>query len=97
MACRCGQAGCVQDLDPDTGGRARESTPFRPDPARPFDSTWQHIHAKPDADAYPFLTGPRTADCPTCKGTGEVVDYPPDDDERLIACGHCGGTGELTR
>lgn len=50
----------------------------------------------PDPDAYTFSIGPPTLDnCPTCKGTGEVTDYPPDDDERTIACGTCGGTGEV--
>lgn len=57
------------------------------------------FEAEPDQrqledEAYGYSTGAKGDDCTACKGTGEVVDYPPDDDERLIACGHCGGTGE---
>jgi len=35
--------------------------------------------------------------CTACKGTGEIVEYPADDDERLVACPRCGGTGEGLR
>lgn len=49
-----------------------------------------------DPDAYSFSIGPDTLDnCPTCKGTGEISEYPADDDERLVACPTCGGTGEI--
>lgn len=35
--------------------------------------------------------------CSECKGTGEIVEFPADEDERLVACPRCGGTGEGLR
>lgn len=32
--------------------------------------------------------------CTPCSGTGEVIEFPPDDDERMVVCPACGGTGE---
>lgn len=68
---------------------ARTLSDHRPDPS----TVYQH----PD-DAYPFTAqapgAPVLADCAACKGTGEITEYPADDDERLVACPTCGGTGE---
>lgn len=64
---------------------ARDLSDARP-PARPL-----------DPDLFVFKIREPDPACSECKGTGEVVDYPPDDDERLIACGRCGGTGEGIR
>lgn len=69
---------------------ARRYSDRRPDPST--------VYRHPDDDAYPMTApAPQGPDCTACKGTGEVVDYPPDDDERLVACGRCGGTGEEPR
>ena len=51
---------------------------------------------EPDPEAYPMSIGEPTLDnCPACKGTGEINEFPADDDERLVACPTCGGTGEV--
>lgn len=34
--------------------------------------------------------------CTPCEGTGEIIEYPPDEDERMVCCPTCGGTGEAT-
>lgn len=50
-------------------------------------------------DGYSFssksIGEPTLDNCPTCKGTGEISEFPADDDERLVACPTCGGTGEV--
>lgn len=72
--------------------------PFTPDPERPFDSTWRHIHAKAvDGDAYPFAAPsyPNMVPCGPCQGTGEVIDFPTETDERMVCCPNCGGQGEV--
>lgn len=51
----------------------------------------------PDPDAFTFTISPGGPDCGTCKGTGEIVEFPADEDERLVACPRCGGTGEGIR
>lgn len=51
----------------------------------------------PDPDAFTFTISPAGPDCGTCKGTGEIVEFPADEDERLVACPRCGGTGEGIR
>lgn len=43
-----------------------------------------------------FRVEPLIDPCPACSGDGELTEYPPDDDERMVACIHCGGTGERT-
>lgn len=51
-----------------------------------------------DSDGYSFRIHPDPCpDCGTCKGTGEIVEFPADEDERLVACPRCGGTGEGLR
>lgn len=50
-----------------------------------------------DPDAFTFtIQGPDPV-CGTCKGTGEIVEFPADEDERLVGCPACGGTGEGIR
>lgn len=39
---------------------------------------------------------PQGPNCRACNGTGEVIEYPADEDERIVACSACGGTGEAT-
>lgn len=49
--------------------------------------------------AAPFFIvnmGPAAPNCRVCNGTGEVIEYPADEDERIVACSACGGTGEAT-
>lgn len=49
--------------------------------------------------AAPFFIvnmGPAAPNCGACNGTGEVIEYPADEDERIVACSACGGTGEAT-
>lgn len=59
----------------------------------------QDLDPDQDPDAYPFVSraiGEPTLDnCRTCNGTGEISEFPADDDERLVACPTCGGTGEV--
>lgn len=72
-------------------GRHLWVTPIASDPD-PFDAE------TPDCtvDAYPMSIGEPTLDnCPACRGTGEINEFPADDDERLVACPTCGGTGEV--
>lgn len=47
-----------------------------------------------ETDRYRFAVAPVVAPCQPCAGTGEIIENPPDDDERLVACPACGGTGE---
>ena len=45
--------------------------------------------------AYLFARAePQTLPCGTCQGSGEIIEFPADEDERFVACSHCGGTGE---
>lgn len=48
-------------------------------------------------DAYPFTAPsyPNMVACPNCKGDGEVIDFPPEADERMVCCPTCGGQGEV--
>lgn len=52
------------------------------------------LTAEPERDAYRFTVEGFVHPCKPCNGTGEIIDYPPDDDERMVACPACGGTGE---
>ena len=47
-----------------------------------------------EVDAYRFTVEGFVHPCQPCAGTGEIIEYPPDDDERIVACPACGGTGE---
>ena len=74
--------------------------PFTPDPERPFDSTWRRIHGKEPSDDEryyaPLVTAqPGMRFCIRCAGSGEIIEYPADDDERMVCCPGCGGTGEV--
>lgn len=81
-SCRCGNPACAQNLSPDGS----------------FDDAWRRIHHAGPSDPFPMKAPPPAGpDCSTCNGTGEIVEYPPDDDERLVACPACGGTGEAIR
>lgn len=59
----------------------------------------QDMNPDPADDSYPFssraIGEPTLDNCPACKGTGEISEFPADDDERLVACPTCGGTGEV--
>lgn len=83
--------------------QARRLSDHRPDPSTMYQhpddglTPSQRLAAyQPESfDAYRFTTAaPQGPDCTACKGTGEIIEYPPDDDERLVACLTCGGTGE---
>lgn len=52
------------------------------------------LTAEPEYDAYRFTVEGFVHPCKPCNGTGEIIEYPPDDDERMVACPACGGTGE---
>ena len=52
------------------------------------------LTAEPERDAYRFTVEGFVHPCKRCNGTGEIIEYPPDDDERMVACPACGGTGE---
>ena len=45
-------------------------------------------------DRYRFTVEGFVHPCKPCGGTGEIIEYPPDDDERMVPCPACGGTGE---
>ena len=45
-------------------------------------------------DRYRFTVEGFVHPCKPCGGTGEIIEYPPDDDERMVSCPACGGTGE---
>lgn len=45
-------------------------------------------------DAYPMAAPTTARVCTTCSGTGEIIEYPADEDERMVCCPACGGTGE---
>lgn len=45
-------------------------------------------------EAYHFAMDQLVNPCQRCAATGEIIEYPPDDDERMVACPACGGTGE---
>lgn len=47
--------------------------------------------------SFGFAQAPPDPVCGTCKGTGEIVEFPADEDERLVGCPACGGTGEGIR
>lgn len=50
-------------------------------------------------DGYSFssksIGEPTLDNCRTCRGTGEIVEFPAEADERMVACTTCGGTGEV--
>lgn len=45
-------------------------------------------------EAYHFAMDQIVNPCQRCAATGEIIEFPPDDDERMVACPACGGTGE---
>ncbi len=45
-------------------------------------------------EAYHFAMDQLVNPCQRCAATGEIIEYPPDDDERMVPCPACGGTGE---
>lgn len=53
--------------------------------------------AVPNSVEYSFRQAQPDPACGACKGTGEIVEFPADEDERLVACTRCGGTGEGLR
>jgi len=50
----------------------------------------------PDPDAFTFTIAPIkiAPPCGACRGSGEIIEFPADEDERLVACPRCGGSGE---
>lgn len=45
-------------------------------------------------EAYHFAMDQLVNPCQRCAATGEIIEFPPDDDERMVPCPACGGTGE---
>ncbi len=91
---RCGGDDCAQVLDPDAPVITSEG--WR---VYTLGQDGERIDVTTFADPYPWpiksIGEPTLDNCPACRGTGEISEFPADDDERLVACPTCGGTGEV--
>lgn len=56
----------------------------------------ERVEVSSMADVMRDQAKPQGPNCRVCNGTGEVIEYPADEDERIVACSACGGTGEAT-